>query len=168
MNFREMLPFLLEGIHGTYAGVRFDPLTVRDLMIMQDMLNLPNRLDPAKFHSTLLYSRKPLPNYVPFGHYLTPATSDSNQFDLKVFKTASGKNALVLAYDSVFLSNRHKSLMDEHGGTWDHPSFIPHITLSYDIGDLNIELGSTSFISDRKIVIVEEYGDHIDPSWSGK
>lgn len=168
MNFREMLPFLLEGIHGTYAGVRFDPLTVRDLMIMQDMLNLPNRLDPAKFHSTLLYSRTPLPNYVPFGAYLTTPTSDTNEFDLKVFKTASGKNALVLAYDCSFLSNRHNDLMKEHGGTWDHPSFIPHITLSYDIGDMNIQLGKTSFISDRKIVITEEYGDDIDPSWSGK
>lgn len=166
MNFREMLPFLLEGVHGTYAGVRFDPLTVRDLMIMQDMLNLPNRLDPEKFHSTLLFSRKPLPNYVPFGHYPVSPTSDTNQFELKVFKTGSGKNALVLAYDSSFLSNRHKELMKEHGGTWDHPSFIPHITLSYDIGDMNVELGPTSFISDRKIVIVEEYGDDLDLNWT--
>lgn len=166
MNFKEWLPFLTEGVHGTYAGVRFDPLTIRDLMIMQDLLNLPNRLAPEKFHSTLLYSRKPLPNYVPFGIYPVSPTSDTNEFELKVFKTASGKNALVLAYKSSFLSNRHNDLMKEHGGTWDHPTFIPHITLSYDIGDLKIDLGPASFISDRKIVIVEEYGDDIDPSWS--
>lgn len=166
MNFREMLPFLIEGKTGTYAGIRFDPLTIRDLMIMQDLLNIPNRLDPEKFHSTLLYSRRPCPNYVPFGIYPVSPTSDTNEFDLKVFKTAGGKNALVLAYTSAFLEARHKELMKEHNATWDHPTFIPHITLSYDIGDANIPLGKTQFISERKIVMIEEYGQDLDLSWS--
>lgn len=166
MNFIEMLPFLIEGIHGTYAGVHFDQNTVRDLKLLQDALAVPNPLSPDKFHSTLLYSRKPLPNYVPFGEYPIPPTSNTNVFELDVFETASGKRALVLKYDSDFLSGRHNELMKEHGATWDHPSFIPHITLSYDIGDCNIQLGPVSFLSDRKIVIVEEYGDDINPDWS--
>lgn len=166
MNFLEMLPFLMEGIHGTYAGVRFDPYTVRDLELLQQTLAIPNPLPAEKFHSTLLYSRKPLPNYVPFGDYPVCPTSNTNQFELGIFSTASGKNALVLKYDCDFLSGRHKELMDEHGGTWDHPSYIPHITLSYDIGDFPIRLGPVQFLSERKIVICTEYGDDLDPSWS--
>lgn len=166
MNFIEFLPFLVEGIHGTYAGVHFDQYTIRDLIILQDMLNVPNRLSPDKFHSTLLYSRKPLPAYVPFGAYLVPPTSNTNMFELDIFETNSGKKALVLKYDCDFLSQRHKDLMELHQGTWDHPSFIPHITLSYDIGDADIKLGPVSFLSERKIVIVEEYGDDLNPEWS--
>lgn len=166
MNFIQMLPFLIEGIHGTYAGVRFDQYTVRDLSLLQETLGIPNPLSPDKFHSTLLYSRKPLPNYVPFGEYPLAPTSNTNQFELTVFKTASGKNALVLKYDCDFLSGRHRSLMKTHGGTWDHPSFIPHITLSYDIGDFPVRLGPVAFLSERKIVITTEYGDDLDLAWS--
>jgi hypothetical protein len=166
MNFKDYLPFLLEGVYGTYAGVHFDEMTIRDLMFMQDLLSIPNRLPPEKFHSTLLYSRKPLPNYVAFGPYPVSPTSDTNEFELKVFETQGGKRALVLAYKCTFLEERHKSLMEEHDGTWDHPSFIPHITLSYDIGDTDIKLGPIQFISERKIVILDEYGSDLDPSWS--
>lgn len=166
MNFREMLPFLTEGVQGTYAAVTFDPLTLRDLVILQDMLGIPNKLDPEKFHSTLLYSRVPLPRYVPFGTFEISPTSDTNVFDLKVFKTAGGKSALVLAYTSEFLENRHKELMELHGATWDHPSFIPHITLSYDIGDMDIKLGPISFLSERRIVMGSEYSEPLNLEWS--
>jgi len=161
-----MLPFLIEGIHGTYAGVRFDQYTIRDLRLLQETLMIPNPLPEHKFHSTLLFSRKPLPDYVPFGEYPVTPTSNTNQFELGVFKTASGKNALVLKYDCDFLSARHSELMETHGGTWDHPSYIPHITLSYDIGDFPIQLGPVGFLSDRKIVISTEYSDDLDLSWS--
>jgi len=160
-----MLPFLIEGIHGTYAGVRFDQYTIRDLRLLQETLMIPNPLSEQKFHSTLLFSRKPLPDYVPFGEYPVAPTSNTNQFELTVFKTASGKNALVLKYDCDFLSSRHSELMETHGGTWDHPSYIPHITLSYDIGDFPIQLGPVGFLSDRKIVISTEYSDDLDLSW---
>lgn len=160
-----MLPFLIEGVRGTYAGVRFDQYTIRDLRLLQETLMIPNPLPEHKFHSTLLYSRVPLPNYVPFGEYPVAPTSNTNCFELTVFKTQSGKNALVLKYDCDFLSARHKDLMETHNGTWDHPSYIPHITLSYDIGDFPIQLGPVSFLSDRKIVIESEYSEPIDATW---
>jgi hypothetical protein len=160
-----MLPFLIEGVRGTYAGVNFDQYTIRDLRLLQETLMIPNPLDAQKFHSTLLYSRRPLPNYVPFGEYPVAPTSNTNQFELTVFETAKGKKALVLKYDCDFLSARHADLMDIHNGTWDHPSFIPHITLSYDIGDFPIQLGPVSFLSERKIVIQTEYSEPIDTSW---
>lgn len=165
MNFKQYLGFLIEGIHGSYAGVRFDAGTIRDLILLQKTLGIPNPLAEEKFHSTLLFSRKPLPNYVAFGEYPVSPASDSNTFELRIFKTQSGKNALVLAYECSFLQARHKELMDEHGATWDHPSYIPHITLSYDIGDYPVTLGPIQFLSERRIVIVNEYQEDLNLDW---
>ena len=45
---------------------------------------------------------------------------------------------LILKIDCPELVARHKELMDEHEATYDYPVYQPHITLSYDIGDLDI------------------------------
>lgn len=166
-SFMDFLEHLREqSSAGTYAGVRFSRGTIKEIIELQDKLAVPNPLTPDKFHSTLLFSRKHLPTYVAYGRYIDKPRSDSGEFELRVFESASGKRALVLCYDCQFLERRHKYLMDLYGGTWDYPSYIPHITLSYDIGDSDMELGAIRFATGNKIVIDSEYQNELDLNWS--
>jgi len=43
---------------------------------------------------------------------------------------------LVLKVESDWLLKRHDYLMVVHDAIYDYPEYIPHITLSYDIGDM--------------------------------
>jgi len=51
-------------------------------------------------------------------------------------------------------------LKKEHGATHDFDSFKPHVTLSYNIGDLDISTLNPSDIGD--INIVSEFGEDLD------
>lgn len=120
---------------GTYAAVKLFP--ERAVIIYKLMVNLkvPNPEQADKFHVTLLYSRKHLPNYVPQPelHFLSVPTC------LEVWPTKSGKNCLVLKLDSPALQARHKELMTMHEAEYDYPEYKTHISLSYDIGDYDIK-----------------------------
>lgn len=151
---------------GTYAGVRFDRDTVENLQKLQEKLGVPDPLAPEDFHSTLLYSTKPCPNYVPLGELTPVATSDDYEFRLEIWPSNSGKkNVLVLKYDCEWLTNRHNTLMEEHDATWDHPDYIPHITLSYNVGDWTPKDDTVSFRSKRAIAIKEEYREELNKDW---
>ena len=52
---------------GSYAGVRFDKETNRALHKYMKENKIPNAIRPDKLHTTVLYSRKYLPNYKPAG-----------------------------------------------------------------------------------------------------
>ena len=56
---------------------------------------------------------------------------------LKIFKQQNGKNCLVTVLKSKDLTAHHETIMDKYGATYDFDTYIPHITLSYDIGDLD-------------------------------
>jgi hypothetical protein len=152
---------------GTYAGVRFDTDTNRALHKYISENKIPNSIRPDKMHTTLLYSRKHLPNYKPAGKIQPPMTG--NPSGLTVWDT-QGENGpktkcLIFQYDCPELVTRHKSLMKEHEATFDYPEFKPHVTLSYDIGDMDIDkLPDATEIGPLKLV--EEYGEDLDLNWA--
>lgn len=156
----------MKDLPGTYAGVRFDADTVENLVKLQEKLKVPDALPPEDFHSTLLYSSKPCPNYKAMGELTPVATSDDYEFRLEIWPSNSGKkNVLVLKYDCQWLTDRHNQLMEKHGATWDHPDYIPHITLSYNVGDWKPEEYTVHFRSKRAIVIKSEYQEDLDTDW---
>ncbi|TFG95161.1 hypothetical protein E4H12_13870 [Candidatus Thorarchaeota archaeon] len=152
---------------GTYAGVRFDEPTKLKLQKYVEDNEIPNSTSPEKYHTTVLYSRKHLPNYKAPGVIQPPMTG--NPSGLSAWDT-QGENGpktkcLIFQYDSPELSARHSSLMKEHEATFDYPEYKPHVTLSYDIGDMDI-----SSLPDIKGIgplnIVEEYGEDLDLDWA--
>ena len=152
---------------GTYAAVTFSESTVASLADLQEKLEIPNPLDSSDFHSTLLYSRVPLPNYVAQGELSPVVTSDTEDFTLQIWPSNGGeKNVLVLTYPCEWLSNRWESVMKEHGATWDFPDFTPHVTLSYDVGDWKPKEQIVQFTSKKPIAIVNEYSKPLDEDWS--
>lgn len=151
---------------GTYAGVTFSKETVDAISTFIKKNKIPNAIADKKLHTTLLYSRKPLPHFKPAGGLKKLMIGTNGKFE--IWKTRdNGKNALILKYDCDRLVKRHKFLMKEYEATYDFDEFIPHLTLSYDVGDMTLkEVGSPKEIGD--IEIVKEYSKPIDLDWSKK
>ena len=124
---------------GTYAGVRFDEDTTKRIRTFIEENEIPNGVPNNKLHTTLLYSRKYLPDYKAAGQYDDPLVGEPTEFDVwesQPDDKGETSNCLVLQYECDPLSERHKSLMDEHGATFDYDEYRPHVTLSYNIGDM--------------------------------
>jgi len=159
--------FEIKGQKGTYAGVNFDDKTTDAILKYIKDNKIPNGLSADKMHSTVLYSRKHLPKYSPYGQFEDPIKGTPKEFYVWPSDNEDGStaNCLVLKYDCDELCKRHQELMDEHKATYDFPNYEPHITLSYDIGNLDIKK-----LPDIKgilplINIIGEYGEDLDLNW---
>lgn len=154
---------------GTYAAVRFDDQTKNAIVKYIKDNDIPNGVPVAKLHTTVLYSRKFCPDYEPAGE-ISPAWI-GKPTKLEVWES-NGKlrdepttRCLVLKFDCPELNARHKELMDEHKATYDFPEYKTHVTLSYDIGDMDeTDLPSIDAIGDLKIV--SEYGEDLKLDWA--
>lgn len=149
---------------GTYAGYRYDKDGVALLSKYAKDTELPNPLDPAKTHTTLLYSKKHCPDYEPLGKLDPPIKCEIGK--LEVWPTQSKKNALVVTLNAPDMNKRHKTLMDEHDATYDFDEYKPHITLSYDIGDLDVDKLPDIRDTIKEIDAVEEYGEDLQDEWN--
>jgi len=151
---------------GTYAGVKLSDKTNKAIGKFIEDNNIPNAIKPEKLHTTLLYSRKYLPDYKargeleetmvgkPIGFEKWPSQPDDD-----------GKVAmcLVLKYNCPDLVDRHKDLMKEHGATYDFDEYKPHVTFSYDVGSMQCK-DLPKFEED--IVVVEEYVEDLNLDWA--
>lgn len=157
---------LEESLKGSYAAVKFSKATVKRLKQFCLDNDIPNPLRSDKFHTTLLYSRKHLPNYKAQGDIDPPWIGKPTGFD--VWETQPKKDGgdpsrcLVLLYDCEELTNRHNELMKTHKAQYDHAEYHSHITLSYNIGNMKIKnlLDKLDDLGD--IEIVSEYGEDLD------
>ncbi len=153
---------------GTYAGVKFSDKTKKSIEGYIKDNDIPNPLSTDKMHSTLLYSRKFCPKYTPLGEMEEALIGNADAFESwesQPDDDGNKSNCLVLKYNCDALKDRHESLMDEHGATFDYDDFTPHITFSYDAGDLDPKK-LPKF--EEEIEIVEEYGEDLDLDWAQK
>lgn len=157
---------------GTYAAVTFSQATVDDILRYIKTNNIPNAISPEKMHCTVLYSRKYCPDYVPMGTIDPPWVGTPT--GLEVWESR-GKNrdedpsrCLVMKFTCDELTKRHNQLMKEHNATYDFPEYKTHITLSYNIGDMDI--ANLPSVNDTipVVEIVEEYGEDLDLDWAAK
>jgi len=153
---------------GTYAGVRFSDKTKKSIDGYLKDNSIPNPLSTDKMHSTLLYSRTYCPKYTPAGEMeesLVGKADDFESWESQADEDGNKSNCLVLKYACDGLTDRHESLMKEHGATFDFDDYTPHITFSYDVGDLDPKK-LPKF--EEEIEIVEEYGEDLDLDWANK
>lgn len=146
---------------GSYVAVRYDEESKDALYEFAKNLNLPNLLPKEKYHTTLIYSRKYNPN-IKIDQSLYPLKVKGNE--LHVFETQDNKRAAVMKFDSKELVERHNFLMSEYQLEYDYDEYIPHITLSYDIGDMDLDF-SGEFPT---MVVVEEYKEDLILDWQNK
>ena len=159
---------------GTYAGVRFSPSTNKLIHKFVNTYSIPNAVKPNKLHTTVLLSRKPCPNYKPLGKLLPPMYGEAEEFVVWPTRGENGppSKCLVLKYKCPELSDRHTSLMKQHEATYDYDEYVPHVTLSYDIGD-DFDIASLNkaniLNSLNKLEIAEEYYEPLDEGgWADK
>ncbi len=131
LSFSELLEQNLEPL---YVSVEPDENTKRMLSHVALLHNIPNPYHPSKMHCTLIYSKKACKQ--PFIRNNALYTAEFEKWH--VFKTQDGKNCLVAKLRSADLLQRHRDLMTEMGASYDFDEYLPHITISYDIGDLDI------------------------------
>ena len=151
---------------GTYAGVRFTEKTLTDIKDYMDTNEIPNPLPNSKMHSTLLYSRKYLPDYKPAGKYKEPLKGESVKFE-KWPSQPDGEGkvsmCLVLLYDCPDLNARHEELMKEHDAEYDFDDYKTHITFSYDVGGFRCKkLPDVDF----DIEVMNEYMEDLNLDWA--
>lgn len=122
---------------GVYVAVTYNQSAQDDLLDFIKEYNIPSTLKAEDFHTTLIYSRK----------YADIKDLEDNMEDseivaypkeLHVFETFDKKRALVIKLDCSYLEERHKYLMKKYNLTYDYDEYIPHITLSYDIGNMEL------------------------------
>jgi len=145
---------------GTYAGFRVAERSCADINEYINKNKIPqSRSDKEqRRHVTLLYSRKYLPEYEPAG----PVRYECRPAGFEVFPTQDGWRSLVLLIESEALEQRHKTLMKRHKATFDYDEFKPHVTFSYNIGDMPI--GSLPpFV--KTILLDEEYSEDLEIDW---
>lgn len=124
---------------GTYAKLHFISASADLLVELCQKARVPHPVPKNKLHVTLLYSRKHLPNYEPDLHGRHIASPLG--FDVWKSNGENGAvtNCLVMKLDCSTLVERHLQLMKEHEATFDYPVYEPHVTLSYDIGEYDLE-----------------------------
>ena len=148
---------------GTYAAVTFDTHTNKEIHNYTTATSLPNAVRLDQLHTTLLYSRKHLPDYKPHGimmaMYGTPV-------GLEVWPSKGSERCLLLKYDCPELCARHAYLMSTHNATYDFHDYVPHVTLSYDIGKLDISALPDVREYVKAIVIVNEYSRELILDWA--
>jgi hypothetical protein len=73
---------------------------------------------------------------------------------------------LVLVYECSDLVERHQALRLEHDAPHDFDDYITHISLSYDINDLDWSTLPNVVDAIDQIKVVEEYHEALNPYWA--
>lgn len=151
---------------GTYAGARFSEGSQKIISTFIKDNKIPNGVPIDALHTTILFSRKNLPDYEPYGDYDEPYIATPKE--LVVWKTqpdgnGNTKNCLIMKLECPKLCKRHKYLMDKHDAEFDFDEFTPHVTLSYDIGDMSID---NIKLPQDELEISKEYHEDLDTEWA--
>jgi hypothetical protein len=121
-------------MNGLYVAVKYTDKTLNSI---SEVLKLvPNPVQLEDIHTTIIYSRK----YAEIVEQDIVVICINSGYD--IWKDSSGKRILVMKLDSPQLEFRHRYLTSNYGLTYDYENYIPHITLSYDIGDDEFDLST--------------------------
>jgi len=102
-------------------------LNAHELHAWATAQGVKNLLPPEEMHVTQVYSRKPVDEtFVPH---------DDTIVVKRKIELLGPKNALVLSFNSDALQARHAQAMAA-GASHDFDGYHPHVTLSYDAGDV--------------------------------
>jgi hypothetical protein len=91
-------------------------------------------------HVTIAYSRSPV-DWIKAGQAFDSDAAGEMSVapgGPRVVEALGPNGAVVLHFASSSLAWRHEDIK-RAGASWDYPTYQPHVTLTYDVGDLNVE-----------------------------
>lgn len=113
---------------GTYISVNLSKESSKQLDEWVSNQNISNPIDPKEYHTTVVYSRKGIPDAKSHDMKL-PIEASLKEW--KLFDTQSGDKCLVGIVDSTELKKYHEEYKSQYGATHDFPDYHPHVTVSY-------------------------------------
>lgn len=144
-------------VTGSYFAVKFSEMTKNEIIKYVERYEIPNPTHRDLLHATVMFASDILTEPSPEGLIVPMIQGKFKCFSIWNTKpTDDGTiyNCLVLKFLCPALIWRHKYLMSRHYPDIEYQQYIPHITLSYDIGDMSI-YHLPAF--EGLIEIVEEY-----------
>lgn len=114
---------------GTYVAfeMRDDSKDLLDNFVAMN-LGLDERINPDEYHTTVIYSRTPVPQAEQFEGKMS---ASANVIGYEVFPTKTGDKCLVMRLQSTQAEFLNKKLT-EMGATSDYDSYKPHVTICYN------------------------------------
>ena len=137
MNGKEVILKEEKEQKGLYVAVKYNQSAGDDLLDFIKKYNIPSTMKSEDFHTTLICSRK-FADIKELEDDLVDSEIVAEPTELHVFETFDKKRALVIKLDCPYLEERHKYLMQKYDLEYDYDEYIPHITLSYDIGEMKV------------------------------
>jgi hypothetical protein len=117
---------------GSYASLHLDAASTKALDAFVKSYKFKNPVPAEKQHCTVMYSTKPLLKQGSASEAVSiPAT-------VKGFKILGGdgtSNTLVVTLECEGATAYWKKFRSM-GASWDYPSYIPHISVAYEVGDM--------------------------------
>lgn len=147
-----------------YIGMHFDKSSRDKLNEIAAYCKTPNKPRSERFHITITYSRgSAVEGYEVEGSLDSPVTATINEFT--IFPTQEGHKALVVLLSCEECVNRHKKTI-ELGATFDYPEYRPHVTISYNMEDVEVDLDElTEKYKGTELVLDEEYEEPLKLDW---
>lgn len=131
MTFEQFVKQVDDHPEGTYIAAQLSPDSQLLLDKYVSNMNIPNAADPNQYHSTVIYSRKGVPEAKGYKFKL-PFKAKIKEWKLFDTKFGESGKCLVAIMDSPELQKAHKEIRDKYGATHDYPDYHPHVTISYD------------------------------------
>lgn len=123
-------------------------------------------ITPEELHVTVIYSKTPVDWFKLGQNWWNENKNGEIEIQPggpRAVQALGDKGAVVLMFASNDLSFRNKSACDEYGCSWDYDEYQPHITISYNAGDLDLD----DLEPYRgKIVLGPEIFEEIEDDWS--
>jgi len=120
------------GNAGTFVGAKLTEDCADRLVEWMTQQGIPNPTPKEELHCTVVYSEEREIKIAPLA-YEPPLEIDPNRFRFKHF--GDNREVLVLTFDRPELAHRHAMLRKKYDLSWKFPSYIPHVTLSYNAPD---------------------------------
>jgi hypothetical protein len=157
--------------------IPFGDATPRPLYVYRKLLNAGELIDWARgvgvkatlpadqLHVTVLYSKQPVdPMQMGEGWSSDPdgglVIKAGGPRALERF----GEGALVLQFASWSLESRHRDMV-QAGASHDWPDYLPHVTISYEAGDIDLEALKPY---SGELRFGPEIFEPLDPDWKSK
>lgn len=130
-------------------------------------------LPPADMHVTICFSKEPV-DWLKMGEPYNWSPDDGERRKGTLIIPAGGprvierfgpeRNVAVLGFASSTLSYRHRDFRDK-GASWDFPDYVPHITLSFAPGSLDLDALKPYT---GEIILGPEIFEPLNEKWSEK
>jgi len=146
---------------GTFVGLSLSPDIAKELEDLCLRAGVPKCVGSEGFHVTLIYSRQALDGYTPTGMLEEEIVAKP----LRYVTLSTRPRQLLLELQCEELVQRHEVTMAAHPeANYHHGDYVPHITLSYDIGSCFEAESMDWFSGDFSIPLIEEYMHDLIPA----